>query len=136
MTNELEKQSLVSSDKRARISGADDSSSLLEIRFFETFGIEAKCNACLEPGQICKGKGFNCHRGCKDYNYPLLTDSIYLELYCLICIAQNSLNLNIQIFELNMENLKETILERLIWIQQTYKTDFIKKQTQALFKEG
>lgn len=123
MTNELEKQSLVSSDKRARISGADDSSSLLEIRFFDTFGIEPirKHNSFTNPPIVV----FE--------DYPQITDRILLELIFIITTL-----LDTTVFEdvfvtvaKNREELKKDIFEECI----TYK-EHIKHQVQALFKEG
>lgn len=119
----------------------------LEKQFFNTFNLTkyklvSKYNKLLTYGPFESLEDVNTvAKGLMDgfiieEVYPQITDRIYLELYCLICIAQNTLNSDISVFELNTKSLKETILKRLIWIEQTYKNKNIKQQVQALFKES
>lgn len=112
----------------------------LEKQFFDTFGIEPKkVRICTNAGN-CPKKYKICNDTCKHWqiireDYPQITDRILLELICIVYKAKNSLNSEIDIFELNVENLKNTTLKRLIWINNTYKNERIKQQVQALFKE-
>lgn len=87
----------------------------IEKRFFETFGIEKRC----EFDKYCE----DC-KTCGCYHYPRLTDRILLELICILnpfCYPSGQ----------NIQHLKESVLDWCI----TFKDD-IEQQVQALFKEG
>lgn len=119
----------------------------LEKQFFDTFGIEPKyycsyhdCNCPIEDigkfNKKCPKQAVTkeCDARSKQVIYPKITDEHYLELICVIYKAKNSLNSEIDIFELNVEKLKITVLERLIWINKTYKNNKLKHQVQAIFE--
>ena len=103
----------------------------LEKQFFDTFGIEPKLKTFAikrdEQGELTYPP---------TYEYPQITDRILLELICIVYKAKNSLNSEIDIFELNVNELKKTVLTRLIWINNTYKNKNIKHQVRTLFEEG
>lgn len=103
----------------------------LEKQFFSTFGIEPKLKTFAikrdEQGELTYPP---------IYEYPQITDRILLELICIVYKAKNSLNSEIDIFELNVNELKKTVLTRLIWINNTYKNKNIKHQVRTLFEEG
>ena len=103
----------------------------LEKQFFDTFGIEPKLKTFAikrdEQGELTYPP---------IYEYPQITDRILLELICIVYKAKNSLNSEIDIFELNVNELKKTVLTRLIWINNTYKNKNIKHQVRTLFEEG
>ena len=89
----------------------------LEKLFFDTFGIEERC----EFDKYCD----DC-KTCGCYHYPRITDRILLEL---ICILSNQISYILAKY--NIEELKKDILEYCI----TYADD-IKHQVCRLFKEN
>lgn len=99
----------------------------IEKKFFDTFGIEKQ--------PVYSGSQLY-NPFITGYEYPQITDRILLELICIVYKAKNRLNSEIDIFELNVENLKSTTLKRLIWINNTYKNEHIKQQVKSLFKVG
>lgn len=95
----------------------------LEKQFFETFGIEP------DTSEVAYFTG--------NMGYPQITDRQLLDLYCICCKAFNLLNINSSVaFEFDVEDLKNRILKRLIWVNDTYKNKEIKHQVQELFKEN
>ena len=95
----------------------------LEEKFFETFGIEP------DTSEVAYFTG--------NMGYPKITDRQLLDLYCICCKAFNLLNINSSVaFEFDVEDLKNRILKRLIWVNDTYKNKEIKHQVQELFKEN
>ena len=109
----------------------------LEKTFFDTFGIEPKCqNKFINPSKC----PFNESRGCNDcvcFEYPQISDRILLELIC-YCYKHpfflRGLNCN------TVEDLKKDILLGLINmlylpISKESKKK-IKHQVRTLFEEG
>jgi hypothetical protein len=112
----------------------------LEKQFFDTFGIEPK---------KLNFKTMNCACGCHDCencdkyknnfskSYPQITDRILLELICLCCKAFNLLNIELSVvFAFNIDEIKQSILTRLIWLDEVYHNKDIKHQVRTLFEEG
>lgn len=106
----------------------------LEKKFFETFGIEPK----LEEYDVilCLKSDTKPMRETRRYEfYPQITDRQLLDLYCICCKAFNLLNINSSVaFEFDVENLKNEILKRLIWVDDAYKNKYIRGKVQELFK--
>lgn len=106
--------------------------------FFDTFGIEPRDNfkgcesgitfytyGCNMPS--CKG----CLKEIREKEYPQITDSILLEL---ICIVTNHTDI-IRGFA-TVENLKTFVLEELIYDIAQMKDENTKHQVRTLFEEG
>lgn len=102
----------------------------LKKQFFDTFGIEAKCETRAEHRKHeCYGM-VDCDE-CASAIYPQITDSILLELICILSKYQKDRGSLLEIDEISLNEIKEEILEMLI-----YRVDGCKHQVQALFKEG
>lgn len=94
----------------------------LEKQFFDTFGIEKRC----EFDKYCE----DC-KTCGCYNYPRLTDRRLLELICIL--ASNPVRI---LFESMLSGIKEVeLLKNSILLTCIANKDSIKQQVQALFKE-
>lgn len=87
----------------------------LEKKFFETFGIEERC----EKDKHC------CNWLCDSYQYPQITDRILLELICKTSIVITE-DCN------SVKKLKNGVLKVLINLAQI--NNDIKHQVQELFK--
>ena len=103
----------------------------LEKQFFDTFGIEPKLK-CIKPSDE------RCNEcGCCELKYPQITDRILLELICICCKAFNLLNIELSVvFAFNIDEIKQSILTRLIWLDEVYHNKDIKHQVRTLFEEG
>lgn len=93
----------------------------LEKQFFDTFGIEPKEKA----NQTFNGAEFKVET---TKEYPQITDRILLELICILSKYQKDRGSLLEIDEISLDEIKEEILEMLI-----YRTDGCKQQVQALF---
>ena len=104
----------------------------LEKQFFNTFNIEPiGCN----DNKNCTG-ALDCTQ-CPNAKYPQITDSILLELICICCKAFNLLNIELSVvFAFNIDEIKQSILTRLIWLDEVYHNKDIKHQVRTLFEEG
>jgi hypothetical protein len=101
----------------------------LEKQFFDTFNIEPiGCN----DNKNCTGS-LDCTQ-CPNAKYPQITDSIYLELHCLL----NSLDT--PPYGITVEEFKKDILISAIGVLSRNETanriDNIKHQVRTLFEEG
>lgn len=106
----------------------------LEKQFFDTFGIEPydrylNCPENLE-GE-CKGNCNYCDKAEDVYCYPQISDRILLELICILSKYQKDMGLLLEIYEISLDEIKEEILEMLI-----YRVDGCKHQVRTLFEEG
>ena len=123
----------------------------LEKRFFDTFGVEPKCEDACELGDeywnnehlaneygvfdnYMEAKGCpinkdgctdNCRHAYTKEVYPQITDRILLELIRL------GLNYDFVIHSKSVEELKEKLLALLMYNEAEFK-----QQVQALFEEG
>ena len=94
----------------------------LEKQFFDAFGIK--------PKPIYSGsKLYNPF--VTGYDYPTITDRILLELICILSKYQKDRGSLLEIDEISLDEIKEEILEMLI-----YRVDGCKHQVLTLFKEG
>ena len=103
----------------------------LEKQFFDTFGIEPydRYLSCTENLEVDCNRNCNCCDKAEDvYCYPQISDSILLELICILntrpVYASNAHGTNVY-------DLKNYVLKRCI-----YEVDNIKHQVRTLFKEG
>lgn len=85
----------------------------LEKTFFDTFGIDKLYDCYLDP------------------EYPELTDHILLELICILSKYQKDRGSLLEIDEISLDEIKEEILEMLI-----YRVEGCKHQVRTLFEEG
>ena len=91
----------------------------LEKQFFDTFGIEPR---------VISAPNFYW----EDYvlEYPQITDRILLELICILSKYQKDRGSLLEINEISLDEIKEAILEMLI-----YRVDGCKHQVKTLFEE-
>ena len=96
----------------------------LEKQFFDTFGIEPDITSCYHR---CK-KDLNC-KECNEAKviYPQITDSILLELICML-----SKTLTYVMLAYNIDELKQYVLSSCI----RYSESIDKHQVRTLFEEG
>ena len=94
----------------------------LEKQFFDTFGIEPKCDKLDKS--FCKGVNKPCNELCPYKHYPQITDRHYLELI-LIYSEIDELPIGYD----TVEHLKEGVLECFIEHGED-----CKHQVQAIFK--
>ena len=109
----------------------------LEKQFFDTFGIEAKefksCDVdtfCPYPEKECGTDTCPYYRTYK-VDYPAISDRILLELICILSKYQKDRGSLLEIYEISLDEIKEEILEMLI-----YRVDGCKQRVQALFEEN
>lgn len=99
----------------------------LEKKFFQCFGIEPNCKFVKYCDDCTK---------CGCYHYPQISDHILLELICICCKAFNLLNIELSVvFAFNIDEIKQSILTRLIWLDEVYNNKEIKHQIRTLFEE-
>ena len=112
----------------------------LEKQFFDTFGIEPKyeSHACDGWGRTVEVKYFTDKKEADKFGmvlsepkYPTITDRHLLELVCILSKYQKDRGSLLEINEISLNEVKEEILEMLI-----YRVDGCKHQVRALFKEG
>ncbi len=113
----------------------------LEKQFFDTFGIEQieglewDCYSpdnCFKTTCVCPENCTKCEYFGKEMVYPQITDSILLELICVL--ASNPTRI---LFESMLSGIKEVeLLKNSILFTCIANKDTIKHQVQALFKEG
>ena len=110
----------------------------LEKQFFQRFGIEPKyeSHSCDGWGRTVEVKYFTDKKEANKFGivvseleYPEITDSILLELICILTKFYGELVLE---QSTDVKDLKEQVLN--IFIRTSYKDNF-KHQVQALFKE-
>ena len=104
----------------------------IERQFFDTFGIEPKCETRDEYHKYeCYGM-VDCDE-CASAIYPQITDRILLELICIL----NTVTIP-DLADINIGRLKKTILEECIraltTIETPTKEEFI-NNIRTLFKE-
>lgn len=95
----------------------------LEKTFFDTFGIEpsTKYDYCWKSEEN------------KDKLYPQITDHILLELICILTRWHLDEHEPYEIMSINMEQLKNQILNNSLDIAKCVKT---KQRVRTLFEEG
>ena len=105
----------------------------LDKQFFDTFGIEPKCqNAFVNPADCPFNKAIKCC-DCESFEYPKITSDILLELICIL----NSVSVEFKsecIEDLKREILGEAII-LLEYAPNEETGDFIKHQVRTLFGE-
>ena len=101
----------------------------IERQFFDTFGIAPKLD-CKRCGAMNFALGQCAEVDCEK-TYPYITDRILLELICILSKYQKDRGSLLEIDEISLDEIKEEILEMLI-----YRVDGCKQQVQALFKKG
>lgn len=104
----------------------------LEKTFFDTFGIEPKCqNTFINPSKCPFNESRECC-DCVSFEYPQITDSILLGL---ICIDNQENIYECRPFANNVEELKTYILEEFI---RLHELGLFKRvnQVRTLFEEG
>lgn len=102
----------------------------IERQFFETFGIKPEYKTCIF--KYCKNKKeYDCEN-CNDreWYYPEITSDILLELICILSKYQKDRGLLLEIYEISLNELKEEILEMIIFHNKD-----LNYQVKSLFKE-
>lgn len=108
----------------------------LEKQFFDTFGIkQIEYTQCTTIG--CKHIYGDCNN-CQFHNvykvdYPQITDSILIELICILSRWHLDRREPYEIMSINKEQLKNQILSNSLYIAKFYKA---KQQVQELFREN
>ena len=111
----------------------------LEKQFFDTFGIEPKCqNTFINPSKCPFIESRECC-DCASFEYPQITDTHYLKL---IAIMSKELAMIVNLLEENLEDLKSEILKKCVMnyhinaqAGREY-ADKFKHQVRTLFEEG
>lgn len=103
----------------------------IERQFFETFGIEPEYKTCIF--KYCKNKKeYDCENcNDKEWHYPEITDRILLELICILSKYQKDRGSLLEIYEINLDGIKEEVLEMII-----HRNNDLNYQVKSLFKEG
>ena len=103
----------------------------LEKQFFDTFGIEPKCqNTFINPSKCPFIESRECC-DCVSFEYPQITDRIVLELICIL--ASNPIRI---LFESMLSGIKEVeLLKNSILFTCIANKDTIKHQVRTLFEE-
>ena len=110
----------------------------LEKQFFDTFGIEPRCqNTFINPSKC----PFNESRGCYDcvsLNCPQINDRILLGLICIL-LSNNSPYM-FKLGDWDVEKLKDTVLTMCIklpdFLEWEDTSEYFKHQVRTLFEEG
>ena len=101
----------------------------IERQFFDTFGIEPKCETRDEYHKYeCYGM-VDCDE-CASAIYPQITDRILLELICILSKYKKDKGSLLEIYDISLNELKEEILEMVI-----FRNKDLNYQVQSLFKE-
>ena len=105
----------------------------LDKQFFDTFGIEPKCqNTFINPSKCPFIESRECC-DCVSFEYPQITDRILLELICILTRWHLDEREPYEIMSINIEQLKNQILSNSLYIAKHAKA---KHQVRTLFKEG
>lgn len=103
----------------------------LEKKFFSTFGIEPNCqNEFINPSKCPFNESMGCC-GCTSFQYPQISDSILLEL---ICILNENTTLDETYYQgaSTVKELKKLVLKDLIKTKDNFDTIH---QVRTLFEE-
>ena len=106
----------------------------LEKQFFDTFGIELKCqNTFINPSKCPFIESKECC-DCVSFEYPQITDRILLELICTL----NKFTGYTSLLNDTYEEVQEEILKDVLFAHEQlkiHKAD-LSKQVRTLFEEG
>ena len=112
----------------------------IEKTFFDTLGIEQKCqNTFINPSKCPFIESRECC-DCVSFEYPQISDRILLELICILSEWRQYCDSDYVIKAINIDNLKEDILKDCLYMSNWYEFKKcgkdIKHQVRTLFEEG
>ena len=107
--------------------------------FFDTFGIEQKYeDGTCDMDDKCRYTDCNTCQRINKFNYPQNTDSIVLQLICIL-LSNNSPYM-FKLGDWDVEKLKDTVLTMCIklpdFLEWEDTSDNFKHQVRTLFEEG